>query len=386
MGVGELPDAALYGDIGSHTLRNLSKAVGSLRIPNLESLGLHRISEIAGSKADAPCVGAYGKMAERSKAKDTTTGHWEMMGVVSDKPFPTYPHGFPYEVIQPFEKAIGKKVLGNKPASGTEIIKELGEEHVKTGSPIVYTSADSVFKIACHEEVIPLEKLYELCQIARKQLTGKHAVGRVIARPFLGTPGDFKRTENRRDFALPPPFPTFLDLAKEKNYAITGIGKIEDIFCHRGLTDTYHTGNNNTSMEKTISLLESHPPGILFTNLVDFDMLYGHRNDAKGYAKALEVFDEQLGSFLKLMKPTDLLMITGDHGCDPTDVSTDHTREYVPILAYSPALNLDLPLGTRETFGDLGATCAEALGVPYPLAGKSFYSELKIGARPISLQ
>jgi len=377
LGVGELPDAPAYGDAGSNTLKHLSEAVGGIFVPNLEKLGIGKLTEVKGVRSDLPAMGGYGKMQERSAGKDTTTGHWEMMGLICEKPFPTYPNGFPREILDPFENAIGKKVLGNKPASGTEIIKELGEEHVKTGRPIVYTSADSVFQITCHEEVVPLETLYEWCRIARNILKGEHAVGRVIARPFLGSPGNFKRTENRRDFAIKPFGPTVLDLAVKQNYMVVGIGKIEDIFSGQGITEAYHTGNNKDSMEKTIQLVQNDSrSGIIFTNLVDFDMLYGHRNDPKGYARALEVFDKQLDILLKNMKGEDLLFITGDHGCDPTDVSTDHTREHTPILAYSPSLKSNVSLGVRETFADLGATCAEALKIPSTLPGKSFFQEM----------
>lgn len=383
LGVGELPDAADYGDTGSNTLQHLSDAVDGINVPNLEKLGVGKLTRVRGVKAYAPAIGAYGKMRERSAGKDTTTGHWEMMGLVSEKPFPTYPDGFPREILDPFEKAIGKKSLGNKAASGTEIIKELGDEHYRTGDPIVYTSADSVFQIACHEKIVPLEQLYEWCRIAREILRGDYEMGRVIARPFEGEPGNFKRTENRRDFAVKPRGTTLLDLAVKQGYPSIGIGKIEDIFCRQGITESYHTGNNHDSMEKTIELTRKDGKGIIFTNLVDFDMLYGHRNDAKGYAAALERFDKQLGVFLGLMRPEDLLIITGDHGCDPTDVSTDHTREYTPLLAYSPSLRRDVALGARDSFADLGATCAEALGIPYALPGKSCFSEMTSAASKV---
>jgi phosphopentomutase len=380
LGIGELPDASNYGDKGSHTLKHTAQAVNGLHLPTLEKLGLGRIDEIPGISSQNPCIGTYGKMAEQSKGKDTTTGHWEMMGLISEKPFPLYPNGFPPEIMQPFEKAIQRKALGNKPASGTEIIKELGEEHVKTGCPIVYTSGDSVFQIACHEEIVPLETLYDWSLTARKLLIGDHAVGRVIARPFAGSPGQFKRTEHRRDFAVKPRGKTVLNAAVEKGIKVIGIGKIEDIFSGEGITEGFHTGNNHDSMMKTIKLAEKESDGIIFTNLVDFDMLYGHRNDPIGYAKALQAFDQQLEILLNKLKSSDLLCITGDHGCDPTDVSTDHTREYVPILAYSPSGSQNIPLGTRETFADLGATCAEALRLPYQLPGRSFYSKIFVGA------
>lgn len=376
LGIGELPDASDYGDKGSHTLKHTAEAVGGVHLPSLEKLGLGRIDEIPGLDPHSPCIGAYGKMAEKSKGKDTTTGHWEMMGLISEKPFPLYPDGFPPEIIKPFEKEIGRKVLGNKPASGTEIIKELGEEHYRTGSPIVYTSGDSVFQIACHEKIVPLETLYDWSRTARKLLIGDHEVGRVIARPFEGEPGHFKRTENRRDFAVKPRGKTVLKTAQEKGVKVIGIGKIEDIFSGEGITEGFHTGNNHDSMMKTLELAETENSGIIFTNLVDFDMLYGHRNDPIGYAKALTAFDQQLELLLRKLTPSDLLFITGDHGCDPTDVSTDHTREYVPILAYSPSGSSSISLGIRETFADLGATCLEAFNLPYSSTGKSFYKEI----------
>lgn len=380
LGVGELPDAAIYGDQGSNTLLHLAEKASGLKVPHLRSLGLDQVISFPGPSVKSPKKGAYGKMAEQSAGKDTTTGHWEMMGLITQFPSPIYPNGFPREIVEPFEKAIGRKILGNKAASGTEIIKELGEEHLRTGLPIVYTSADSVFQIACHEKAIPLPQLYEWCEKARRLLSGKHAVGRVIARPFLGDPGAFKRTENRRDFALLPPAKTFLDLAKQSGRPVTGIGKIEDIFSGQGITQAHHTGNNDSSMQTTINLLHQNQPGIIFTNLVDFDMLYGHRNDPLGYAQALEAFDAQLGVLTGLLKNEDLLLITADHGCDPTDTSTDHTREYVPILAYSPVMRKSIALGTRSTFADLGATCAGALNIPYPLAGKSFCRDLCLPA------
>ncbi|MBE3577439.1 MAG: phosphopentomutase [Limnochordales bacterium] len=377
VGIGELPDADRYGDTGSNTLVHTAQAVGGLHLPNLSRLGLGWLV------ADAPGVvrvekpeGAYGRMAEVSPGKDTTTGHWEMMGLHLERPFPTYPHGFPPEVIEPFERAIGRRVLGNKPASGTEIIKELGELHLETGCPIVYTSADSVFQIAAHEEVIPVDELYRICEVARRILTGPHAVNRVIARPFAGKPGNFFRTERRRDFSLPPPRPTVLDALKEAGYHVRAVGKIEDIFAGRGITESVHTANNEESLRATWKYArESRQPGLIFTNCVDFDMLYGHRNDAEGYARALEELDAWIPQLLAELGPRDILVITADHGCDPTTPSTDHSREYVPLLVAGPAVRAGIDLGTRRTFADLGVTLVELFGLPgdhWATAGESF--------------
>lgn len=364
LGVGELPDASAYGDEGSDTLGNIARRLSGLSLPNLERLGLGNIGDFPGINSPHPdCIGSFGKMAEASPGKDTTTGHWEMTGIRLERPFPVYPHGFPPEIIEPFKRAIGTGILANRTASGTEIIKELGEEHLRTGSPIVYTSADSVFQVAAHTDVIPLEKLYEICAIARRLLTGKHAVGRVIARPFTGTPGQFARTADRRDFSLEPPQDTLLDIAKRAGLYVIGIGKIEDIFVGRGLTEAVHTKSNADGMEKTLAALGRLRRGILFTNLVDFDMLFGHRNDPAGYGQALREFDEWLPGLMSAMRQGDILFITGDHGCDPTTPSTDHSREYVPLLVYGPGLKGGMDMGVRETFSDLGATAAEALGL-----------------------
>ena len=376
-GVGELPDAKLYGDEGSNTLANIAKVVGGLKLPHLQKLGLGNIAPILGVDSNPAAQASFGKMAEISPGKDSTTGHWEMMGLILQKPFPVYPHGFPSEIIAQFEKAIGRKSLGNKPASGTEIIKELGEEHVSTGRPIVYTSADSVFQIAAHEEVIPVEELYRICEIARRIMTGEHGVARVIARPFLGNPGSFKRTERRRDFSLPPPSKTVLDLLHENNIPVIGIGKIEDLFVGRGLSTSIHTGNNSDGMDKLEKSVKEFKQGLIFINLVDFDMLWGHRNDAAGFAAGLEDFDRRLPVILDQLTGEDGLIVSADHGCDPTTASTDHSREYVPLLVYGKSLKKNVSLGTRESFSDVGAAVAEVFQINGTGKGKSFLKDIK---------
>ena len=376
VGIGELPDAYKFGDEGSNTLVNIAKAVGGLNIPNLESFGIGKIDDIMGVSKDVDEKAFYGKMIEASAAKDTTSGHWEIMGVITDKPFPTYPNGFPDEVIEQFTKSIGRSILGNKTASGTEIIEELGAEHIKTGCPIVYTSADSVFQIAACEDVIPVESLYEICDCARKILKGKHNVGRVIARPFIVENGMYTRTERRRDFSLPPPEDTLLDKAARGGYEVVGIGKIGDIFAHRGLTREIHATNNHDGVLKTIECVKEDFKGIVFTNLIDFDMKYGHRNDPEGYAGALEAFDQRLPELVDALSPDDILMITADHGCDPTTSGTDHSREYVPLLVFGKKLNKPRPLGIRASFADVGATISEALLKLKCDKGKSFLTEL----------
>ncbi|ABB15249.1 phosphopentomutase [Carboxydothermus hydrogenoformans] len=376
VGIGELPDAHLYGDEGSNTLANTAKKVGGFELPNLEKLGLGKIHPILGLKGDIKALGAYGKMGEKSPGKDTTTGHWEICGLILEKPFPVYPNGFPEDLIKRFEEAIGRKTLGNKPASGTAIIEELGEEHMRTGYPIVYTSADSVFQIAAHEEVIPLEELYKMCKIARGLLTGEHAVGRVIARPFTGTPGNFKRTANRHDYSLEPTGKTVLDKLVEQGYEVLGVGKIYDIFAGRGLTWHESTKNNEDGLVKTVNLLYKDFTGLLFTNLVDFDMVYGHRNNAEGYYEALKQFDSYLPKIMEKLREDDLLIITADHGCDPTTPSTDHSREYVPLLVYGHSIKEDVNLGTRETFADVAATLEEIFGLE-PGIGQSFWGEIR---------
>lgn len=370
VGIGELPDAAKYGDTGSNTLGNVAKTVG-FKLPNLQKLGLGNIAPLKGlDPVDRP-LGAFGKMAELSPGKDTTTGHWEIAGLVLDRPFPTYPNGFPEEIIKDFETQIGRKILGNVAASGTEIIQELGEEHIKTGRPIVYTSADSVFQIAAHEEVIPLAELYNMCEIARKILQGEHAVGRVIARPFIGSVGNFQRTANRRDFSLEPPGPTMLDMIVEGGRKVIGIGKIRDIFAGKGITSAITTKNNADGVDQTVEAFRSLDSGLVFTNLIDFDSKYGHRNDPVGYAKALEEFDQRLPEILECIKEDDILIITADHGCDPTTPSTDHSREYVPLLIYGAKIKKGLNIGIRKSFADVGATITELLHVKPTLYGES---------------
>lgn len=379
VGIGELPDASKYGDEGSNTLANTAEAVGGLNLPNMGKLGLSNIHPIKGVPFEDKPLAFYGKMAEASPGKDTTTGHWEISGIILDKPFPTYPNGFPKEIIEKFEKAIGRKVLGNKPASGTEIIKELGEEHIKTGYPIVYTSADSVFQIAAHEDVIPVEELYRMCEIARSILQGEHAVARVIARPFAGAPGNFYRTPKRKDFSLPPPRNTLLDFLKNNNYDVIGVGKIEDIFAGRGLTYSLHQKNNAEGIENIFVAWNKLKEGLVFINLVDFDTLYGHRNDPLGMAKALEEFDKALPMIMELLSDKDLLIITADHGCDPTTPSTDHSREYVPLLIYSPDFKNTYSLEVQRTFANLGKTIADYFKVENDLEGESFLSIIQKG-------
>ena len=380
VGIGELPDAAKYGDEGSNTLVNIKRNYPSLDLKNMCALGLGNIdadrAELLG-KVDAP-KGAYGRMFEASNGKDTTTGHWEISGIVTENPFPTFTEtGFPKELMDKFEAAIGRKTLGNYSASGTVIINELGDEHVKTGYPIVYTSADSVFQIACHEDVIPVDELYKICETAREILVGDYAVARVIARPFIGKGnGNYTRTERRKDFSLAPTSTTVLDLIKEKGMEVAAIGKIEDIFEHRGMTMTNHTTNNNDGIDKTIEFLKKDFEGLLFTNLVDTDMIYGHRNDVKGYAEALMYFDSKLPEIQAAMKDEDILIITADHGCDPTTPSTDHSREYVPLLVCGKHVKENVNLGTRKTFADVGATVAEYLGIDERFGATSFLKDI----------
>ncbi|HLI07320.1 MAG TPA: phosphopentomutase [Ktedonobacteraceae bacterium] len=376
VGAGANPDASAYGDEGASSLEHCAQAVGGLSLPNLGSIGIGNITPILGTPPVEQARGSYGRMAESAAGKDSTTGHWEMTGVVLKRPLPTYPHGFPPEVIEPFERAIGRKVLGNKAASGTEIIKELGEEHLRTARPIVYTSADSVFQIAAHQEVIPLEELYSMCRIAREQLTGDHAVGRVIARPFIGTPGAFKRTEHRRDFSLPPQGTTLLDLLKESGKDVIGIGKIEDLFAGRGLTARDHTETNRDGMAATLRWMERDFTGLLFVNLVEFDMLWGHRRDSQGYAQALREVDNWFGQVQQNMRPGDAIFFTADHGVDPTYQGTDHTRESVPLLAYGEPVKAGVNLGLRPTYADLGQTLAQAFDIEPLIAGTSFAHEI----------
>ncbi len=376
VGVGANPDAHAYGDDGASSLEHCAQAVGGLALPNLGSIGLGNITPIKGTPPTDHARGAFGRMAEAAAGKDSTTGHWEMAGVVLHKPLPTYPHGFPPEVVEPFEKAIGRKVIGNKAASGTEIIKELGEEHIRTGRPILYTSADSVFQIAAHQDVIPLPELYHMCEIARHMLTGEHAVGRVIARPFIGTPGNFKRTEHRRDFSLQPLGTTLLDLLKDSGKDVIGLGKIEDLFAGQGLTQSDHTETNSDSMKATLRWLEQDFNGLLFVNLVEFDMLWGHRRDSQGYAQALRDADMWFAQVQEVMQAGDAIFFTADHGVDPTFRGTDHTREHVPLLAYGAPVRAGVNLGTRSTYADLGQTLAQAFSVGQLAAGTSFAHEI----------
>lgn len=377
VGIGASEDAYLYGDEGSNTLKNTACAVGGLNLPHLARLGLGNLDDLMGVAPVTAAQGAFGKMKERSKGKDTTTGHWEITGQILHEAFPTYPHGFPLELIQEFEKLIGTRILGNKVASGTEIIQELGPEHIETGYPIVYTSADSVFQIAAHEEIIPLERLYEICRIARRLLTGEHGVGRVIARPFVGSAGSFIRTSNRHDFSREPNR-NVLDYIIESGQEVVGIGKIKDIFAGRGISSSLPIRNNRDGVNKIISTLKNDFKGLVFANLIDFDQLYGHRNDAHGYASALEEFDAFLPDLMAAMLPEDMLVITADHGCDPTTASTDHSREHVPLLVYGQKLKAGVDLGLRSSFADVGRTIADHLEVEVKeMAGESFYSLIK---------
>jgi phosphopentomutase len=376
VGIGELPDAAAYDDVGRSTLGHIAES-RPLQIPHLVRLGLANIAPLKYLTPPSAPSGAYGKGATRSPGKDTTTGHWEMAGVWLDQAFPVYKNGFPRELIEEFEKQIGRKTIGNKPASGTEIIKELGEEHVRTGKPIVYTSGDSVFQIAAHEDVIPISELYRMCEIVRKLLDGPHRVGRVIARPFTGTAGHFTRTTRRHDYAVDPPKPMLLDVLAARKVPVLGVGKIHDIYNGRGVEEYVTTKGNADGMEKLTVALTERKTGLLFCNLVDFDMLYGHRKDVEGFAKSLEEFDRLLGEFLPRLSLNDMLMITADHGCDPDPrwATTDHSREYVPILAYSPSSGAGVNLGVRDTLADMGQTIAENFGGGIP-HGKSFLNEL----------
>jgi phosphopentomutase len=367
VGIGELPDAADYGDAGRDTLGHIARS-RPLRLPNLVRIGLANIKPLDHLTPPPHPAGSFGKGVTVSPGKDTTTGHWEMAGVWLDQAFPVYPHGFPKELIAEFERRIGRRTLGNKPASGTEIIKELGEEHVRTSFPIVYTSGDSVFQIAAHEDVVPIAELYRMCEIARALLDGPNRVGRVIARPFTGPPGNFRRTERRHDYAVQPPRPMLLDVLADRRIPVFGVGKIHDIYDGRGVEDYVTTKNNADGMAKISEALARRTDGLIFANLVDFDMLYGHRKDVEGFARSLEEFDALLGPFLNSLHISDLLMITADHGCDPDPVNptTDHSREYVPILAYTPAAAAGANLGIRSTLADMGQTIAENFGASIP--------------------
>jgi phosphopentomutase len=375
VGIGEMPDADKYGDRGSDTLGNIARQ-RTLHLPNLCRLGLANIKPLTGLAPDPAPIGDFGKCALASPGKDTTTGHWEMAGIHLEKPFPLFPNGFPHEVMDVFEERIGRKALGNKAASGTEILKELGEEHMRTGSPIVYTSADSVFQVAAHEEVIPLFELYKICETARDILRGPYEVGRVIARPFLGEPGNFTRTPNRHDYAVPPPQGMLLDQLAARGVPVFGIGKIFDIFLGRGIGEYEKTKSNADGMTKTLGATEQMESGLIFVNLVDFDQLYGHRNDVEGYARALEEVDRWLPSFESRLRENDLAILTADHGCDPTTASTDHSREYVPLLVYGPQARQGVDLGTRATLSDIGQTVADNFGTKIR-EGASFLREIQ---------
>lgn len=376
-GIGALPDAAEYGDENSNTLKSIFSRINELQLPNMKSVGLANIESVVYLGPVNEPMGCFGRMGERSPGKDTTTGHWEMMGIYLEKAFPTYPRGFPRSLIRRFEEKISTKTLGNKVASGTEIINELGDEHTRTGYPIVYTSADSVFQIAANEYVIPLPRLYDICEIARSILTGEHQVGRVIARPFVKKEGMYIRTVNRKDFSVPPPKDTALDFVARSGKTVVGVGKISEIFTGKGITDSYHSTGNQDGILKTIDYINAEFSGVLMTNLVDFDMLYGHRNDPSGYAAALEEFDSYLPKITSSLKNGDVLVITGDHGCDPITVSTDHSREYVPLIVYGKKIRSAVDLNTRNSHADIGKTMLDMLDIPGDIEGVSFANEIK---------
>jgi phosphopentomutase len=375
VGIGELPDASTYGDEGSDTLGNIAREV-PLRVPTLRALGLNRLATLGADPSNDSAVGAVGRMAEASAGKDSVTGHWEMMGIVLDRPFPVFPQGFDHSIIAEFSRLTGRGVLGNKAASGTQIIDELGPEHLSTGSLIVYTSADSVFQIAAHEEIVPIPELYRACEIAYRLVGEGLGVGRVIARPFVGRPGHFKRTANRHDYALPPSGETLLDRAKAAGVPVVAIGKIEDLFAGRGITRAFHTASDDEGMNHVTSQLAELDRGLIFANLVDFDTQFGHRNDLPGYAANLERFDHRLAELLPRLSPTDLLIVTADHGNDPSTPSTDHSREYVPLLVTGAGVGHGIDLGTRKTFADLGQTLAELFNVGRLAHGTSFLQEI----------
>ncbi len=378
VGVGELPDAGDYGDRGSATLPNLAAAHGGLVLPQLESMGLGRIVPIPGVRPVQHPMASFGKMAERAPGKDSTSGHWELAGCILEQPFPTYPDGFPGEVIDQFTRVAGKDPLGNRAASGTVIIEELGGEHMRTGRPIVYTSADSVFQIAAHEEVIPLEELYRICTQMRQYLVGEHAVGRVIARPFVGTPGAFRRTRSRRDFSLPPPCDTLLDNALEAGISTVAVGKVRDIFAGRGIDTAIPAKGNNEIVDELLALAERPASQLIVATLVDFDMLWGHRNDVAGFVRGLEEFDKRLADLTSLLQDRDLLFLTADHGNDPTTSSTDHSREYVPLLVLWGKRHSGRELGLRESFADVAATAADFLRIKPTGQGTSFLGLLPV--------
>jgi phosphopentomutase len=377
VGAGEAPDAAAYGDAGSNSLGNVARAVGGLNTPNMYELGLGNITPILGVPENPRARGCFGKFQPKSAGKDTVIGHWEMMGVYLPVAFPTYPNGFPQEVLAQFRQATGRDVLGNKPASGTEILVELGLEHMQTGKPIVYTSADSVFQVAAHEEVIPLEELYDMCAKARHILQGEHGVGRVIARPFLGdAPENFKRTHHRKDYPRLPEYPTMMQKLVDAGKDVYSVGKIDDIFAHQGITKSNHVTSNMDSIKAMLEFLDEDFEGLMFVNLIEFDMIYGHRNDPRGYANALEEFDRYVPEIEKRLEPGDMVIITGDHGVDPTTPGTDHSREYVPLLVFGPHIRHGVDLGIRESLGDIAGTLAEIFSLePQPI-GKSFLQDV----------
>lgn len=376
VGIGALPDSEKFGDVNVNTLGNIVKAYKDIQLPNMIKLGLSNIDGIDSLDSIDNPIGSFGRASEVSKGKDTTTGHWEMTGVLVETPFKTYENGFPKEIIDEFERKTNRKVIGNKPASGTAILDELGEQQMKTGEVIVYTSADSVFQIAAHEEIIPLEELYKMCEIAREIMMGENAVARIIARPFVGKPGAFERTSNRRDYSLSPFEDTVLDTIKKSKLDVIGVGKIEDIFNKQGITEAIHTKDNMDGVDQTINYMKKENKGLIFTNLVDFDSKYGHRRDVEGYKKALEEFDARIPEIIDNMKDDDILIINADHGNDPTYKGTDHTREYIPVLVYGKNINKGYNLGTRKSFADIGATVADILNVDLPKHGESFKSEI----------
>ncbi len=371
-----MPDAERFGDSGSDTIANTADAVGGLRLPNLARLGLGNIVPIKGVTPQARPAGCYGRMAELSQGKDSTIGHWEIAGLVTHEPFPLFPNGFPAELIRTFEQAIGRRTIGNKPASGTAIIEELGQEHLRTGCPIVYTSADSVFQVACHEAVVSPAELYQICETARSLCTGPYRVARVIARPFVGAPGRFRRTQGRKDFSCPPPAPTLLDYVKQAGLPVIGIGKLDDLFAHQGFTETHHSVVNDECLDLTLQAIARTRAGLMFANFVQFDTDWGHRNDVAAFARGLAEFDARLPDVVDQLRPEDILFITADHGNDPTTTSTDHSREYVPLLVTGPGIKQGVNLGTRPSFADLGQTAAEFLSVHPTRDGTSFLEEI----------
>ncbi|MCD2491863.1 phosphopentomutase [Lacrimispora sp. NSJ-141] len=377
VGVGEMPDAGEYGDTGSNTLRAAAKS-RRFSMPNMRRLGLFHIDGVAewNDKNEGVFDGAVGRLAEASKGKDTTTGHWEIAGIISEAPMPTFPEGFPDELLDEFKRRTGRGVLCNRPYSGTEAIRDFGEKHMETGDLIVYTSADSVFQVAAHEEVVPVDELYRICETARELCTGKYGVGRVIARPFVGEPGGFERTERRHDFSLTPPGDTMLDVLLKNGKDVLAVGKINDIFAGKGIGKFVRTVDNADGIEKTIEYMKQDFEGLCFTNLVDYDMLYGHRNDVDGYAEALSYFDARLPELLSLLKEEDILMVTADHGCDPSTPSTDHSREYIPVVTVGKPVKSGVNIGTRESFADIGKTILDYFGLEGAIAGKSFLDEI----------